>query len=103
VSKRGRRGASKPSKTTESKPAKITKGTSGSVPTGKGSLYFRIASLVPWSKLRKYEITNLCFDGMALFVAWKWAMQQGASWFSVGVLFVTLALGFICVVWASKQ
>ena len=58
---------------------------------------------IPLQKLRRYEVTNLTFEIIALYFTGQFTSHQ-ANPIACMVLWAgVVALGFVCIVWASKQ
>jgi len=62
-----------------------------------------IAKLIPWNKLRRYEIANLAFEFAALYFAVDWAKHTSNQVLGIFVILFVVLMGFCCVAWACKQ
>jgi hypothetical protein len=69
----------------------------------KGSIWTALIDALPWKKLRRYELTNLSFEVIALFFTLRFTYHQNNPLFSFVLWAAVIVMGFVCVFWASKQ
>jgi hypothetical protein len=77
------------------------------MPTNKKSdtdgAFTALIKSFPWKKLRRYEVTNLAFDLIALVVAGKYALSLPDPVYGVGLFSFVFAMSLLCVFWACRQ
>jgi hypothetical protein len=62
-----------------------------------------IVKIFPWHKLRRYELTNLAFELIALYFTVKFAVHMHGEYEAALLLGAVVLLGFMCLIWACKQ
>lgn len=71
------------------------------MPTDNG--WLQLLKIIPLSKLRRYEITNLVFELMALYFTSKFTAHQSSPIACMALWAGVIALGFLCILWACRQ
>jgi len=88
-------------------PGKRKGGAAKNVPkknvASRGNWKTHLVDLIPWTKLRRYELTNLAWSCIALFFTVRFAMHQSNPLYP-SILLVVIVSGTLgCIMWACKQ
>jgi hypothetical protein len=71
------------------------------MPTNNG--WSKLLKVIPFGKLRRYEVANLTFDVIALYFTARFTVHQSSPMACMLLWAGVIALGFVCILWACKQ
>ncbi|MBS1802448.1 MAG: hypothetical protein JST28_03740 [Acidobacteria bacterium] len=72
--------------------------------TSGGGFWASLFKQIPFSKLRRYEVTNLLFEAMALYFTLQYTKNpHDQPIIALSMWAGVLVLGAVCVFWACKQ
>lgn len=63
----------------------------------------KLVLLIPWEKLRRYEIANLTGSGIAFYFTTNYAVSVGDQLNATLLLFFVTTMMFVCILWACEQ